>query len=283
MEAEFLPDDDEDRVRVRVRNEASSLQFPLHIPVSGQPSGTDRDHGVFGLMIGIRRCQGRINERIDAREPVLMLDDIGKKRLGLFPECREGDIDRPGQQRDGQETNQHMPQLNPPDPEHADENHNIDDGVAQIRLDNDERERHQRDKRHRHQVFGERKRIPAAPSQQLGQSENKRNLGYLRWLERERSNIVPADCAVQIGAEKEDADEQQDRYSHRNRPYFQQNPVIEQRGCEHDDKAGRKENNRLHRGIGKARISPVGRTINDKRAENRKHKQNSNDNPIDPF
>lgn len=95
----------------------------------------------------------------------------------------------------------------------------------------------------------------AAPPEQLGQGENKRNLGNLRRLERECAKIVPANRAVQIGAEEEDADEQQDRYSQRNRPYFQQNPVIEQRGREHDDKSGREENNRLHRRIGKARIS----------------------------
>lgn len=49
-------------------------------------------------MIGIVRRQGRIDERIDAREPVLLLDDIGEKCLGLFTERRKGNIDRPRQQ-----------------------------------------------------------------------------------------------------------------------------------------------------------------------------------------
>lgn len=71
LEAELLADDDEDGVRVRIRNGAAIFGIALQEAVSRQAAAADGDLGVARLVSLVLVRVGRIDEGVDPLIPVL--------------------------------------------------------------------------------------------------------------------------------------------------------------------------------------------------------------------
>ena len=280
LEAELLADHDENRIRVRIRDEPPVLRVALHVTVPGKTARTDRRQRFLRLVFRVVRRRLRIDVRVDALVPVVFAF-LGQEIPDLFiVRVEHGDEQEQSADHQG-DAGEHMPIFDPADPEHAKQDDDVNDRVAQIRLDHDERKRQQRNRGDRQQVGLERERIAVPAGEDARHRHDQQNLHELGRLKQQIARqFEPAPRAVDFNAHKIDKHQQRNADAVQYIPKSQEKPVVEQHRADRHGEAGQVEDELLQVIIGIHRVA-ISRAPHDYHADDHEQPQYEHDAKVD--